>query len=99
MSCVGSDLKDHLVSTPPPCHPPDQAAQGPIQSGLEHLQGWEIYSLSEQPVPEPHTPLSKKFSSDLQSKSPFFLFKKIPLSSITICLCKISSHPSPIHKL
>ena len=22
------------------CHPPDQAAQGPIQLGLEYLQGW-----------------------------------------------------------
>jgi len=24
------------------CHPPDQAAQGPIQPGLGHLQGWDI---------------------------------------------------------
>jgi len=29
-------------------------AQGPIQSGLEHLQGWDIHSFSGQPVPVPH---------------------------------------------
>ena len=31
-----------------------QAAQGPIQPGLEHLQGWGIHNLSGQPVPAPH---------------------------------------------
>lgn len=37
---VGKDLKDHVVPTPcrrQGCYPPDQAAQGPIQAGLEHL--------------------------------------------------------------
>ena len=29
------------------CHPLHQAAQGPIQPGLEHLQGWDIYGFSE----------------------------------------------------
>ena len=42
------------------CQPPDQAAQGPIQHGLEHLQGWSIHSLSEQPVPAPHHSLCKE---------------------------------------
>jgi len=46
-----------------PCHrqdlqPPDlvldQAAQGPFQPGLEHLQGQSIHSLSRQPAPAPH---------------------------------------------
>uniref|UniRef100_A0A8C9LBX5 Uncharacterized protein n=1 Tax=Pavo cristatus TaxID=9049 RepID=A0A8C9LBX5_PAVCR len=30
---------------------PTQAAQGPIQPGLEHLQGWGTHSFSGQPVP------------------------------------------------
>ena len=30
------------------CHPPAQAAQGPIQPGLEHPQGWGTHSFSEQ---------------------------------------------------
>ena len=33
------------------CHPPEQAAQGPIQPGFEHLYGWGIHSFSGQPVP------------------------------------------------
>jgi len=45
MAWVGRDLKEHLF--PPPCHgqgcqppsqAPDQAAHGPIQHGLQHLQ-------------------------------------------------------------
>ena len=30
------------------CHPPAQAAQGPIQPGLECLQGWGTHSFSGQ---------------------------------------------------
>ena len=40
---VGRDFKAHPVPTPCSgqcCPPPAQAAQGPIQPGLEHLQGW-----------------------------------------------------------
>ena len=40
----------------------DQAAQGPIQSGLEHLQGWSIQNLSGQPVPAPHHFHSKELN-------------------------------------
>ena len=49
MAWVGRDLKDHEAPNPPTPfrqghQPPDlilvQAAQGPIQPGLEHLQGW-----------------------------------------------------------
>jgi len=56
IALVGRDLKDHQASTP--CHrqshqPPHlilgQAAQGPIQPGLEHLQERGIHSLSGQP--------------------------------------------------
>jgi len=28
------------------CHPLGEAAQSPIQSGLEHFQGWDIHSFS-----------------------------------------------------
>ena len=35
-----------------PPHLLDQVAQGPIQPGLEHLQGRGIYNLSGQPVLE-----------------------------------------------
>lgn len=28
----------------------DQAAQGPIQTGLEHLQEWDIHNFAGQPV-------------------------------------------------
>jgi len=48
MAWVGRDPKDHEAPTPrhmqghqPPHLIPDQAAQGPIQPGLEHLQGME----------------------------------------------------------
>ena len=60
---VGRDLKDHESPTPLPHQghqPPhltssfNQAAQGPIQSGLEHFQGRGIHNLSGQPVPVPH---------------------------------------------
>ena len=61
MDWVGRDPKDHQV--PNPCHRQgcqpqdlmlDQAAQGPIQPCLEHLQGQAIHSLCAQPVPAPH---------------------------------------------
>jgi len=43
------DLKYDLVLTSLPwdqalTHPPDQAAQGPIQCVLEHLQEWGIHN-------------------------------------------------------
>jgi len=51
------------IKVPTPCHgqgyhPPAQAAQGPIQAGLEHLQGWGIHSFSGQPVPLLYHPQS-----------------------------------------
>ena len=58
MARVGRDLKDHEAPTPrhrqghqPPHLILDQAAQGPIQPGLEHPQGRGIHSLSGQPAP------------------------------------------------
>ena len=70
MAWVGSDIKDHLVPTSLPwdgCHSPDQAAQGRIQPGLEHLQGWSIHNFSGQPVPVHHNPLSEEFLLDIIS--------------------------------
>ena len=70
----------------PLCHrqghqPPDllldQVDQGPVQPGLEHLQGWSIHSLSEQPVQKPHHSLCNVISSDIQSKSSLLVFNTI----------------------
>ena len=61
---VGRVLEAHQVpalSCGQAYHPPAQAAQGPIESGLEGLQGWGTHNFSGQPVLEPHHPLSEKF--------------------------------------
>ena len=61
MAAVQRDLKDYLCSTPrhgQSYHPVYQTAQGPVQSGLECLQGWGICSVYGQFVPEPYCPLS-----------------------------------------
>ena len=93
MAWVGRDLKDHQA--PIPCHTqghqpphliPDQAAKGPIQSGLEHLQGRGIHNLSGQPVPAPHHSHSKKLPPDIQLKSPLPQLK-------TISPCPAVIHP------
>ena len=56
MARVGRDLKDHQAPTPLPHaglpSSVSNTAQGPIQPGLEQLQGWGIHSLSGQPVPD-----------------------------------------------
>jgi len=58
----------------PPCHrqghqPPhlDEAAQGHIQPGLEHLQGWSIHNLCGQPVSAPRHSHSEKLPPDIIS--------------------------------
>jgi len=67
MVWVQEDLKDDQVPASL-CqlldHVLDQAAQGPIQPGLEHLQGWVTHSFSGQPVPVLHHPVRVKFPSD-----------------------------------
>jgi len=55
----------------------DQAAQGPIQPGLELLQGRGIHSLSRQPVPAPHYSHSKELPPDIQPKSFLLQLKTI----------------------
>ena len=67
MAWIGRDHKEHHVLTPllQQGHQPtdlvlDQVAQVPIQCSLEHLLGWSIHSLSEQPVPALHHSLCKE---------------------------------------
>ena len=62
----------------------DQAAQGPIHSVLEHLQGQGIHSLSRQPVPAPHHSLCEELTPDIQSKPSLLELKIIPPCSITL---------------
>jgi len=52
----------HRQGHQPPDVALDQDAQGPIQPGLEHLQGWGIHSLSGQPVPASHHLHGKELS-------------------------------------
>jgi len=51
MALVRWDLKDNLVPNPLPMA---WAVQDPIQSGLEHFQGWGINSFSGQLFPVSH---------------------------------------------
>ena len=91
MAWVGRDLKDY--ESPTPCHrqghqPPhlilDQAAQGPIQPGLEHLQGWGIHNHSGWPVSVPYHPQSKELLPDIQPKSSLSQLKTISLCPAVI---------------
>ena len=85
MAWVGRDPKNHEAPTsllqagPQPPHLiPAQAAQGPIQPGLEHLQGWTVHP---QPlwtaVPAPHHSHSKELPPDIQPKSSYLQLKTI----------------------
>ena len=86
-----------IIKFQPRCHrqghqPPDlvldQAAQDPIQPGLEHLEGWGIHSLSGQPVPAPHHSLCEQLPSDIQSKPSLFELRSVSPCPITIYPCK-----------
>ena len=96
MPWAGRDLKDHEAPTPrcrqghqPPHLIPAQAAQGPIQPGLEHLQGWTGH---QQPlwaaVPAPHHSQSKELPPDIQPKSSLLPLKTIPPCPAVIYPCK-----------
>lgn len=56
MAWFGQDLKDHLGPTPVPWAGLPITISGPIQPGLEYLQGWRIQNFSGQPAPAPHLP-------------------------------------------
>jgi len=66
----------------------DQAAQGLIQPGLEHLQGWGIHNLPGQLVPAPHHSHSKELPPDIQPKSSLLQLKTISLCPAIIYPCK-----------
>ena len=64
--------------------PLDQAARGPIQSGLECLRRLNIHNLSGQHVPVPHLLLHEKLPPEISSKSSLLQFKSISPCPITI---------------
>lgn len=45
-----------------------QAAQSPIQPGLEHCQGWGTHSFPVQPVPEPRHPRQSKVTEPVEPR-------------------------------
>jgi len=67
----------HRQSHQPPHLILDQAAQGPIQPGLEHLQGQGIHDLTGQPLPALYHSHSKELPPDIQPKSSLSQFKTI----------------------
>ena len=77
----------HMQGHQPPHLIPAHAAQGPIQPGLEHLQGWTGHP---QPlwaaVPAAHHSHSKELPPDIQPKSSSFNLK-------TISPCPAVTHP------
>ena len=60
-----NDVLHNLKSRQPPHSIPDEAAQGPIQVGLEYLQGQGIHNLSGQTVPAPHHTVSEKLPPNI----------------------------------
>lgn len=79
MVCIRKDLKAHAVPTPAVdwLHPISLGCAGPVQPRLQHA-----HSFPGLPVPVSHCPLSKKFLSNLQSKSHPFSLKVFPLSPV-----------------
>ena len=83
---VGRDLKDHKVPNPhhrqghqTPHLILGQAAQGPIQPGLEHLQRRGIHNLSGQLFQRLTTLLVKNFPLTSNLNLPSFNLKPFPL--------------------
>ena len=85
MAWVGRDLKDHEGSNLPAAGRATNlhnlilvlVAQGPIQPGLEHHQGWGIHKLSGQSVPAPQHSHSKELPPGIQPKSSLLQLKTI----------------------
>jgi len=67
---------------------PAQAAQGPIQPGLEHLQGWGIHSLSGQLFQHLTALIVKNFPLTSNLSLPSFNFKPFPLVLLSSALSK-----------
>jgi len=87
MAWVGRHPED--LPVPSPCYgqehfPTAQAAQGPIQPGLEHLQGWGSHSLPGQPVPVSHHPHRKSFFNLNLLKLNLLPFSLKPLTLVSL---------------
>ena len=85
---VQAVIQQFPYSYQPPHLIPDQAAQGPIQPGLEHLQGRGIHSLSGQPVPAPNCSLGKELPRIANLNLPSFNLKPFPLVLLLSILSK-----------
>ena len=94
---LGMEGTSRIIKLQPPCYrqgcqPPhfilDQAAQGPIQPGLEHLQGWGIHSLSGQLFQHLTTLIVKNFPLISKLKLPSFNLKPFPLVLLLSTLSK-----------
>ena len=77
------------------CQPPrlilDQAVLGPIQPGLECLQGQGIHNLSGQPIPAPHHSLCKEYLiSNLITTLILTLITNL-ITTFLIAVCIVSS--------
>lgn len=80
MVSVGRDLKDHLVPILLPCAencPLDQGTEAPIQSDLEHFQGWCRTSLGDL-FQSLTIPTVKNLFLISNLNLPSFVFKGIP---------------------
>ena len=95
MAWVGRDPM--ITELQPPCRVQDhqpphlilvQAAQGPIQPGLDHLQTRGIHSLSGQPIPTPHHSHSKELPPISNLNLPSFSLKPFPLVLLFSTLSK-----------
>lgn len=57
--------------------PLDQSVESPIQTDLEHFQGWDMNGFSGQPVPVTKHPQIKELLPNSQSKPAFFQLEAI----------------------
>ena len=72
----------HMQGHQPPYLIPDKAAQGPIQLGLEHLQGRGIHSLSGQLFQHLTTLIEKNFPLISNLNPPSFNYDGVKSSQI-----------------
>jgi len=88
MVWVGSDLTEHLVSSPLPqagTLPLERLLKAPSNLALNTSKERGIHIFSRQPVPTPH---SKEFISFIKVKSTFFQLEAITDCPIATCPCK-----------
>ena len=100
MARVGRDFKDHSVPIHccgQGCRPLDQAAQGSMQTGLEHIQGWGTHSSSEQLCQCLTTLWVKNFYLTSNLNLPSFSLKHF--SFVLSLLNYVKSQPSPVYTL